>query len=237
MKKKIISALLCAMLLFTSAVGSSVNAFDMKQNTDIQKYVDISKVNLADAQTIYKEIIDTLSFQDYIQRNWNNLVVEKDMDLYNSTDKWVGKPGDILIAAIDPDNTDINAITMGSVTTHSAFVDSDPKKVLELFQDGIENHENDWRTRYKKFIVVRPKVDQKIISDAIAYGHTKIGTPFSYFSNMFDKTNIDKYYCSQFVWDCYFKSGVDLDGNGGKAVFPYDFLRSDKVSIVYKQGQ
>ncbi|WP_242855798.1 YiiX/YebB-like N1pC/P60 family cysteine hydrolase [Ruminiclostridium josui] len=158
------------------------------------------------------------------------------MDLYNSTDKWVGKPGDILITVFDKTNSDINAITMGSLTTHAAFVDSDPTKVLELFQDGIGNRVNDWRTRYKKILVVRPKVEPKIITDAIAYGHTKIGTPFSYFSNIFNKTKIDKYYCSQFVWDCYFKSGVDLDGNGGKAVFPYDFLRSDKVSIVYKQG-
>lgn len=237
MKKKIISALLCAVMISASTVGYNAYAFDMKINTNIQSYVDITKITPTDARAIYKEIVYTLSFQEYIERNWNNLTVEKDMDLYNSTDKWIGKPGDILIAAIDTDNPDIGAISMGSLTTHSAFVDSDPTMVLELFQDGIGNHVNNWRTRYKKFLVVRPKVDPKIISGAIEYGHTKIGTPFSYFSNMFDKTNIDKYYCSQYVWDCYFKNGADLDGNGGKAVFPYDLLRSDKVSIVYKQGE
>ncbi len=236
MKKRLISALLCAVLIAASVTGSGAFAFDVKISPEIPAYVDVTKITPADAQAIYKEVKDTLSFQEYIQRNWNNLPIEKDMDLYNSKEAWVGKPGDILIAAIDPSNTDINAITMGSLTTHSAFVDSNPKMVLELFQDGIENHVNDWRTRYKKILVVRPKVDQKIIADAITYGHTRIGTPFSYFTNMFEKTKIDKYYCSQYVWDCYLKSGVDLDGNGGKAVFPYDFLRSDKTSIVYKQG-
>lgn len=184
-----------------------------------------------------KEIEDTLLYQLYIEEVWDGLEVEKDMDLYNSNDKSLGKPGDILIAAIDTSNTDISAIKRGSLTTHAAFVDSDPKKVLELLQDGILNCENDWRTRYKKVLVLRPNVDEKVISDAIAFGHTKIGTPFSYFSNLFDKTNTDKFYCSQFVWNCYLNAGVDLDGNGGMAVFPNDLVRSDKVSIVYKQGE
>ncbi|ACL77472.1 YiiX/YebB-like N1pC/P60 family cysteine hydrolase [Ruminiclostridium cellulolyticum] len=236
MKKKLFSSLLCAALIFANVIGSNVYAFDLKADSGLQSYISRPNADTKDAEAIYKEIIDTLSFQVYIEKNWNNLSVEKDMDLYNSTDKWVGKPGDILITVFDKNNSDINAITMGSLTTHAAFVDSDPTKVLELFQDGIAKRENDWRTRYKKILIVRPKVDPKIISDAIAYGYTKIGTPFSYFTNMFQKTKIDKYYCSQFVWDCYLKSGVDLDGNGGKAVFPYDFLRSDKVSIVYKQG-
>lgn len=183
-----------------------------------------------------KEIEDSLMYQLYIEEVWNGLEVEKDMDLYNSNDKSLGKPGDILIAAVDKDNIDINAIKVGSLTTHAAFVDSDPSRVLELLQDGVLNCENDWRTRYKKVLVLRPNLDEKIISDAIAFGHTKVGTPFSYFSNLFDKTNTDKFYCSQFVWDCFLKAGVDLDENGGNAVFPYDLMRSDKVSIVYKQG-
>lgn len=236
MKKKLFASLLCSALIFANVIGSNVYAFDIKPAPGIQSNTSMVTTSANELESIYKEIIDTLSFQAYIENNWNNLTVEKDMDLYSSTEKSVGKPGDILITVFDKTNSDINAITMGSLTTHAAFVDSDPTKVLELFQDGIENHENDWRTRYKKILIVRPKVDAKIIADAIAYGHTKIGTPFSYFSNMFQKTKIDKYYCSQFVWDCYIKSGVDLDGNGGKAVFPYDFLRSDKVSIVYKQG-
>ncbi|EGD48370.1 hypothetical protein Cpap_2522 [Ruminiclostridium papyrosolvens DSM 2782] len=236
MKKKVISSLLCSALIFANVLGTNAYAFETKVDPGIQSYTNTIKTTASEAESIYKEIIDTLSFQTYIEKNWDKLSVEKDMDLYNSTEKSVGKPGDILITVFDKTNTDINAITMGSLTTHSAFVDSDPTKVLELFQDGIGNRDNDWRTRYKKILVVRPKVDAKIIADAIAYGHTRVGTPFSYFTNMFQKTKTDKYYCSQYVWDCYMKSGVDLDGNGGKAVFPYDFLRSDKVSIVYKQG-
>jgi uncharacterized protein YycO len=192
-------------------------------------------INKKDAEEIYKETLSALRYQMYIEQNWNNLKVEQDMDLYNSNDKSLGKPGDILITVFDSDNNDINAISMGSLTTHAAFVDSDPKKVLEVLPDGVQNGENDWRTRYKKVLVLRPKLDEKTITGAIEYGHTRIGTPFNFF--FFNKTTTDNFYCSQFVWRCFMNSGVDLDGNGGKTVFPYDFIQSDKVSIVYKQGE
>ncbi|KNY28907.1 YiiX/YebB-like N1pC/P60 family cysteine hydrolase [Pseudobacteroides cellulosolvens] len=236
MKKKLILSLLCAGIIAVNVNYASAFSFSKPINPDVKSFYDSIKSGINEVDAISKEMIDTLKFQTYIEKNWDNLVVEKDMDLYNSNEKYLGKPGDILICVIDKDNSDINAIMMGSLTTHSAFVDSDPQKVLELFQDGVKNAENDWRTRYKKVVVVRPKVDEKVIADAISYGHTKIGTPFSYFSNLFNKTKTDKFYCSQYVWNCYMNSGVDLDGNGGKAVFPYDFMRSDKVSIVYKQG-
>lgn len=235
MKKKLILSLLCAITIAANVNSASAYAVSKPFNLQVKSFCDNIKNYINEADAISKETKDTLDYQIYIEKNWDNLAVEKDMDLYNSNDKSIGKPGDILICVIDKNNSDINAIAMGSLTTHSAFVDSDPKKVLEAFPDGIENRENDWRTRYKKILVVRPKVDEKIIMNAIAYGYTKIGTPFS-FINLFQKTKTDKFYCSQFVWNCYMNSGVDLDGNGGKAVFPYDFLRSDKVSIVYKQG-
>lgn len=219
--------------IFNNEILSSELLNNIFSDVDLSDYFNVSEEIIKENA---KEIEDSLMYQLYIERFWDNLEVEKDMDLYNSNDEYLGKPGDILIAAVDTDNTDIDAIMVGSLTTHAAFVDSDPSRVLELFQEGVLNCENDWRTRYKKVLVLRPNVDEKIISDAIEFGHTKVGTPFSYFSNLFDKTNTDKYYCSQYVWDCFLKAGVDLDGNGGKAVFPYDIMRSDKVKIVYKYG-
>jgi hypothetical protein len=44
------------------------------------------------------------------------------------------KTGDILITVFDKTNM-ISLAYMGSLTTHAAFVASDPTKVLELFQD------------------------------------------------------------------------------------------------------
>lgn len=204
-------------------------------NTPINEItIDDVKETLNVDDNIAAEIVDSLKFLIYIQNNWNDLKVEKDMDLYNSTDKSVGKPGDILIAGIDPDNPDKNAIKLGSLTTHAAMVDSDPKKVLEVMENGVNNLENDWRTRYKKILVVRPKTNKETINNAIKYGHTKIGTPFHL--NIFNKLTTDEFYCSAYVWRCYFNSGLDLDRNGGKAVLPYDFI-SDKTTIVYKQGE
>lgn len=244
MKKRLILSLLIAVLISVNINYLSVDAAPLPIRSvnfgytiakpDAQITIDDVKKSLNVPDEITKEIVDTLQFQMKINRNWDNLQVDKDMDLYNSTGEAIGKPGDILIAAFDDDNTDINAITMGSLTTHAAMVDSDPTKVLEVFPDGVQNRENDWRTRYKKILVLRPKTNEETIKGAIEYGHTKINTPFNF--DLFNKTTTDRFYCSQFVWRCYFNNGLDLDRNGGQAVFPYDFI-SDKTTIVYKQGE
>ncbi|AGK96278.1 YiiX/YebB-like N1pC/P60 family cysteine hydrolase [Clostridium pasteurianum] len=244
MKKRLILSLLSAVLISANINYSSVDALTLPIRSvnsgytitkpDAQITIDDVKKSLNISDGIEKEIVDTLQFQIKIDENWDNLKVDKDMDLYNSTGKSIGKPGDILIAVFDDDNTDINAITMGSITTHAAMVDSDPTKVLEVFPDGVQNRENDWRTRYKKILILRPKTNEETIKGAIEYGHTKINTPFNY--DLFNKTTTDKFYCSQFVWRCYFNNGLDLDRNGGLAVFPYDFI-SHKTTIVYKQGE
>ncbi|MEN8906939.1 MAG: YiiX/YebB-like N1pC/P60 family cysteine hydrolase [Clostridiales bacterium] len=244
MKKKIF-VILVSITVILSNVGSlyayninlPVNKSDV--NNLINKIIEknISTSIKAD-KTLLEELTETIKFQSYIENNWDNLEVEKDPDLYNSTSKNVGKPGDILITAFDDDNYDLNAIKVGSLTTHAALVDSNPKKVLEVLPNGsisaeVKNADNDWRVRYKKILIVRPKTNIETINAAIKYGHTKIKTPFNF--NIFDKTTNTKFYCSQFVWKCYLNSGLDLDRNDGKAVFPYDFI-SDKTTIVYKQG-
>ncbi|AGK96649.1 YiiX/YebB-like N1pC/P60 family cysteine hydrolase [Clostridium pasteurianum] len=244
MKKRLILSLLIAVLISVNINYLSVDAAPLPIRSvnsgytitkpDAQITIDDVKKSLNVPDEIAKEIVDTLQFQIKIDRNWDNLKVDKDMDLYNSTGKAIGKPGDILIAVFDADNTDINAIKMGSLTTHAAMVDSDPKKVLEVMPNGVQNVENDWRTRYKKILILRPKTNEETIKGAIEYGHTKINTPFNF--DIFNKTTTDKFYCSQFVWRCYFNNGLDLDRNGGLAVFPYDFI-SHKTTIVYKQGE
>lgn len=256
MKKKIISLLF--LVLISTFISSSTFAFStqfpsslqLSSSTQLPNSIQFPNnmisnfnipnsyflnINKKDAEEIYKETLSALRYQMYIELNWNNLKIEQDMDLYSSNDKALGKPGDILITVFDSDNHDINAICLGSLTTHAAFVDSDPSKVLEVLPGGVQNGENDWRTRYKKVLVLRPNLDKKTVTSAIEYGHTKIGTPFNF--NFFDKTTTNKFYCSEFVWRCFMNSGVDLDGNGGKAVFPYDFIQSSRVSIVYKQGE
>ena len=232
MKKKLI--LLSAVFIFVNISYINVDAAPLTINSvNYGNTTDVSG-GLKTAYEIRKEIEDTLKFQVKIDVNWNDLKVEKDMDLYNSKGKSVGKPGDILISVTDDKNTDINAIMMGSITTHAAMVDSDPQKVLEVYQNNVENRANDWRTRYKKVLILRPKTNEETIKGAIKYGHTKLGTHFNF--DFFNKTTTKQFYCSQFVWRCYFNNGQDLDRNGGRAVFPYDLI-SDKATIVYKQGE
>ncbi|GEM_PF-4681644 len=234
MKKKLIISLLSAVLIFVNISCINVDAAPLTiKSVTYGNTTDVSG-GLKTAYEIRKEIEDTLKFQVKIEENWNDLKVEKDLDLYNSKGKAIGKPGDILISVTDDKNTDINAIMMGSITTHAAMVDSDPQKVLEVYQNNVENRANDWRTRYKKILILRPKTNEETIKGAIKYGHTKLGTHFNF--DFFNKTTIKQFYCSQFVWRCYFNTGLDLDRNGGRAVFPYDLI-SDKATIVYKQGE
>lgn len=210
---------------------SEITVEDVQEDSEIT--VEDVQNDLDVDFTVAENILDALTFQIKIAIEWDDLKVEKDLDLYNSTDKALGKPGDILIAMVDLDNFDINAIKLGSITTHAAMVDSDPKKLLEVMPSGVQNVENDWKTRYKKTLVLRPQADEETIKSAIEYGHTQINIPYNYI--LLNKTRTDKFYCSQFVWRCYYNSGLDLDRNSGNAVFPYDLI-SDKTTIVYKQG-
>ncbi|MBU3160052.1 hydrolase [Clostridium frigoris] len=234
MKKKLFISLLSVVLIFANINYLKVDAAPLTINSVNYGYTTDITGPLNTAYEIRKEIEATLRFQVKIDLTWNDLKVEKDMDLYNSKGKAVGKPGDILISITDDKNTDINAIMMGSISTHAAVVDSDPQKVLEVYQNNVENRENDWRTRYKKILVLRPKTNEETIKGAIEYGHTQLNKHFNF--DFFNKTTTDRFYCSQFVWRCYFNNGIDLDRNGGRAVFPYDLI-SDKATIVYKQGE
>jgi len=56
---------------------------------------------------------------------------------------------------------------------------------------------------------------------------------------VFNKKNNEYYYCSQFVWEIFYRSGknlnidIDLDGDGGLFVFPYDILKSDELTVIH----
>jgi uncharacterized protein YycO len=242
MKKRLFLVLFSAVLILTNInyirANAAVLLSDYNTNYSVKRFDGKVKINVLNKsiivnEEIAQEILATIQVYMYIENNWDNIKVIKDMDLYNVKGRAVGKPGDILLAIIDLDNISVNGIIAGTLTSHVAMVDQDPTKVLEVMLGGVQNLENDWRTRYKKMLVLRPKTDKKTIMGAIAYGHTKLNTPLAF--DFINKTRTDKFYCSQFVWRCYFNNGLDLDCNGGKAVFPYDFI-GNKVSVVYKQG-
>jgi uncharacterized protein YycO len=241
MKKKLLS-LLIAVCIFVSmgykmADASTLQAdYNMTYGSNHYNGGTLKGtfgISLSGNEEMRKELLAALQVYMDVENNWNSIKVERDMDLYRGSGKAVGKPGDILIAVVDLDNISMDKIMEGTLTSHAAMVDLDPSKVLEVMPGGVQNLANDWRTRYKKILVLRPKTDETTIRGAIAYGHFKLNTPLAF--DFMNKTRTDHFYCSQFVWRCYYNNGLDLDANGGHAVFPYDFI-SDKVSIVYKQG-
>ncbi|TDT71375.1 permuted papain-like amidase YaeF/Yiix C92 family enzyme [Hypnocyclicus thermotrophus] len=54
-----------------------------------------------------------------------------------------------------------------------------------------------------------------------------------------NKKNNNGFYCSQWVWYIFYKTGIefnkniDLDSDGGPIVYPYDFLYSNKLYKVH----
>lgn len=89
----------------------------------------------------------------------------------------------------------------------------------------------------RKIVVLRypyfknPKFREKFLENAKKYGK-------GMYKLQKNKTSTDGFYCSQFVWYLYYKTAkdlgynLDIDGDKGIAVFPYDFFKSKDLQIV-----
>lgn len=138
-------------------------------------------------------------------------------------------------------NTGDVLITMsGSSSTHVAWVGGhaalvvDGYNTIEAFgnagstKDGVRYWSNNFRNRYSdaKGYSVSGTTSVKR-QTAVNYAKTKLYSPYNFnFFNKFDNTT---YYCSQIVWRAWQQQGIDLDYNGGTAVWPGDLDKSSKL--------
>ena len=63
------------------------------------------------------------------------------------------------------------------------------------------------------------------------------GIPYSAFAGIFTaKDSIQKTQCAHLVWYAYRQFGLDLDGNGGALVLPFDLANSSQMELVQVFG-
>lgn len=96
---------------------------------------------------------------------------------------------------------------------------------------------NLWLEKERRFIILKfydkdelfEKRLLKNLQDYISYDKK-----YKIFVN---KKNGSGFYCSQFIWYIYYKTGldigkkIDIDSNGGIFIFPYDIIMSNKFYI------
>ncbi len=122
---------------------------------------------------------------------------------------------------------------MYSVFGHSAIV-LDKGKVGEYPMYGygyIEVGLGEWieSSLDRSIIILRTDLDneqkEKLKNLIIEYSTGVYGI----FNKKISK---EEFYCSSFVWKVYYELGIDLKENSNFFVFPYDFLKTDKLKKV-----
>ncbi|WP_102400994.1 YiiX/YebB-like N1pC/P60 family cysteine hydrolase [Haloimpatiens massiliensis] len=241
MKGKFAKALVClSITLTTLGVTSNVNALalntsnlkesqqlELQRNKEEAKNIienwDKIKVNVTPEQE--NQIIKEKSM--YLEKLTKNsydskLATSRAAAITSSTS--IGSYGDVLI-------TPVSWASGGSLTGHAGLVDWNSDYTVESYpSDGVQRRVNDWRTRYTK-IVVGHVGSAMNMTDAINYATSKIN--YGYNAQFANKWRTDKFYCSQLVWRAYIDQGIDLDKDGGNAVFPTDLIDND-LTIFYK---
>ncbi len=96
-------------------------------------------------------------------------------------------------------------------------------------------------TSYASFLVLRPKVDESVKAQVVAYAKEELlGVPYlltaGIFTQKYDEGKVDGTHCSHLVWQAYKRFGIDLDATGGAVVTPRDIALSPQVELVQAFG-
>lgn len=157
-----------------------------------------------------------------------------------STSSKLGTYGDVLVTM------DLSSASSGGIGGHAAIVSEHSDYwTVESFaiffspqdpnSEGVQWHVNDWKTRYNT--VAGYHVYGVTLTDyenAGKYAEAQIRKSYNF--SFLDKKRTDSFYCSQLVWRAWFNQGVDIDGNGGLAVWPVDFTKSSNLVAFHKDG-
>ena len=122
---------------------------------------------------------------------------------------------------------------------HSAIM-FDERIVYDYPKLGEKSYAVDidyWLEKDRKILILRYKnmTDEfrtKLLENMKKY----FGKKYEISSN---KNNTDGFYCSQYIWYVYYITAkelgyeLDLDSDGGKYIFPYDFINSSFLNIIY----
>lgn len=146
------------------------------------------------------------------------------------------KRGDVLVS--------LTTHTLGFRHGHSAIVTNGKTgEIIEhmvLGEVSAYSYINGWLD-YTTLAVLRYK-DSEIAEKAATFAEENlVGVPYNPLAGVIKKDksgeeNISSSHCSHLVWQAFCGAGADIDGNGGKFVFPGDFLKCDDFEIVQIYG-
>lgn len=96
----------------------------------------------------------------------------------------------------------------------------------------------DYYTCRVNFIILTPKTDKETKSKVADYAvNNLLGIPYDITAGVLtDKNSIEKTQCAHLVWYAYKQFGIDIDGNGGLAVSPWNIANSDQLEVVQTFG-
>jgi uncharacterized protein YycO len=95
---------------------------------------------------------------------------------------------------------------------------------------------SDWAVGNREIIVLRLKNSSDEFSYALIENILQASD--KKYKLVFNKKDNSGYYCSQFIWEIYYKTAlqlglnIDIDSDKGFAVFPYDFYGSSFLEEV-----
>lgn len=125
-----------------------------------------------------------------------------------------------------------------SIFGHTALVIG-VNKVADLPKFGEKYYETDlklWLQDNRDIVVLRYKNNSDVFKEKLLKNLEKIkSTNYGISFNKFQSENM---YCSHFIWYLYFITTkeigeiLDIDGNKGIFVFPYDFLKSTELETI-----
>lgn len=92
-------------------------------------------------------------------------------------------------------------------------------------------------TEYPAYVILRPKnLTKEERAEVVAYAKENlVDINYALLSNKKQST-IKKTHCALVVWQAYQHAGLDLDGDGGYFVTPYDIITDDDLEIVMEYG-
>ena len=140
----------------------------------------------------------------------------------------MGNAGDVLITMSGSSSSKVTwvgghaALVVDGYNTIEAFGNAGTSK------DGVRYWTNNFHNRYKDakgYSVSGTSMSTR--EKAVSYAESKLCAPYNF--NFFNKTNTSAFYCSQIVWKAWKQQGVELDYNGGDAVWPGDLDKSPKL--------
>lgn len=163
-------------------------------------------------------------------KNPNLPLKMKDNKLYLGDNILDIQEGDILIK--EKQNTFLGLLGHSAIVIKNYLIVDYPKIGYSAEIIPI----NLWLEENRKFLILRYKnIDDEFRRKLFENIKKNLDKKYRI---SFDKKSNNSFYCSKFIWYIYYTTGkdfgveIDLDGNGGYFILPYDFLESSKLEIV-----